>query len=215
MPRKNINRFHYLTQDLDGVSHAELCRDACMAGVRWVQFRSKNLEEKERQKQAIKCREITREFKAVFVVNDYVGLASDIAADGVHLGKGDMPIEEARKCLGEQVIIGGTSNSLADVKALLDTSADYIGCGPFSYTKTKDNISEIIGLQGYKDILLELLKVENKLPIIAIGGIKKADICQLSESGLNGVAVSGAINLAANRVGMAREFLVKMEQWTN
>lgn len=105
-----ISRFHYLTHDDEQKTHAELARAACEAGVRWIQFRKKEGLSDEVREEAIRVQNVCKEFGATFIVNDRVGLAYELGADGVHLGREDMPWQEAREALGPDAIIGGTAN---------------------------------------------------------------------------------------------------------
>lgn len=84
--------------------------------------------------------ELCRQYGATFIIDDRVDLVKEIGADGVHLGKLDMPIKEARKMLGKGFIIGGTANTFADIRQHVADGADYIGCGPFRFTTTKQKI---------------------------------------------------------------------------
>lgn len=102
---------------------------------------------------ALQVKEWCREQQATFLIDDRVALVKELQIDGVHLGKNDMPIAEARKILGDGFIIGGTANTFEDVKAHYEAGADYIGCGPFRFTTTKEKLSPILGLEGYKDII--------------------------------------------------------------
>ena len=106
-----------------------------------------------------------------------------INADGVHLGKNDMSIKEARNILGSNYIIGGTANTIEDIINIYQSGADYIGCGPFKFTTTKKKLSPIIGLNGYSNIISNMNKLHIDIPIVAIGGIvaqlqKSVDRCQ-------------------------------------
>ena len=94
----------------------------------------------------------------------HVELVKKIHADGVHLGKKDMPVAEARKMLGKDFIIGGTANTFEDVKMHYEAGADYIGCGPFRFTTTKKNLSPILGLEGYRSIVSQMKEAGIHLP---------------------------------------------------
>jgi len=124
----------------------------------------------------------------------------ELVADGVHLGKNDMPISEARRILGNEKIIGGTANTFADVQHLAAQGADYIGCGPFRYTPTKRNLAPILGLEGYRNILKQMQQVGISLPLIAIGGIVSTDSAALRDIGVSGIAISGAVLEAADPI---------------
>lgn len=136
---------------------------------------------------------LCRQYGATLIIDDRVGLVGETGADGVHLGKKDMPIKEARQLLGDK-IIGGTANTLADIKLLIDEGVDYIGLGPYRFTRTKANLSPIVGEEGYRTIMRDLCQQGlHKVPIVAIGGILASDITLLKDTGVDGIAVSGAI----------------------
>jgi thiamine-phosphate pyrophosphorylase len=97
-------------------------------------------------------KEICNGYKATLIINDNVYLAQQIAADGVHLGLTDMGIPEARRILGTYKIIGATANTFEDINSCTKYS-DYIGLGPFQFTTTKQKLSPILGLEGYRSIL--------------------------------------------------------------
>ena len=142
-----------------------------------------------------------------FLIDDRVALVKELQIDGVHLGKNDMPIAEARKILGDGFIIGGTANTFEDVKAHYEAGADYIGCGPFRFTTTKEKLSPILGLEGYKDIIQKMKEESIDIPLVAIGGITKEDIPEIMKTGVNGIALSGCILHAVNPVEETREIL--------
>ncbi|MFN0202135.1 MAG: thiamine phosphate synthase [Bacteroidia bacterium] len=194
-----IAKFHYLTQNLPHLSHEDLALTACKSGVKWLQLRMKNKTTEERKAIALAVQAICKEYATTFILNDYPQLAKEIGADGVHLGKKDMPVKEARELLGEKAIIGGTANNLEDILALYHAGANYVGLGPFRFTQTKENLSPILGLEGYESLLSQLASQGINLPIIAIGGIQISDIEQLMKTGVHGIAVSSLINLAEDR----------------
>ena len=147
-----------------------------------------------------KVAELCRRYNATFLLDDRVHLVAELGADGVHLGKNDMPISEARRILGNEKIIGGTANTFSDVQHLAAQGADYIGCGPFRYTPTKRNLAPILGLEGYRNILKQMQQADISLPLIAIGGIVSTDIAALRDIGVSGIAVSGAVLEAADPI---------------
>jgi thiamine-phosphate pyrophosphorylase len=149
---------------------------------------------------AIEALQMCKNVGATFIIDDRVELVKEIGADGVHLGKNDMPINEARKVLGESFIIGGTANTFEDVKAHYEASANYIGCGPFRFTTTKKNLSPVLGLDGYRNIINQMRDADIHLPIIAIGGITAEDIPAIIQTGINGIALSSTILRAANPI---------------
>lgn len=139
-------RYNYI----DGI------RMALEGGCRWIQLRMKDASEEEILKAAESTRKLCRQYDAVFILDDYVELVEKTGADGVHLGKNDMPIDEARRLIGKDKIIGGTANTFEDVKRIYSAGADYIGCGPFRFTTTKKKLSPILGLDGYRRIIEQM-----------------------------------------------------------
>jgi thiamine-phosphate pyrophosphorylase len=140
----------------------------------------------------------------VLIINDRVEVAAAIDAHGVHLGLEDMPVSEARRRLGEDKIIGGTANTLEDIRGHYIGGADYVGLGPYRYTTTKKNLSPILGLEGYRRIMSRLEEEGVTLPVIGIGGIGVKDVLPLLEAGLYGVAFSGMLVEASDRPGLVR-----------
>ena len=177
---------------LDGV------RMALEGGCQWIQLRMKDTSAEEVLKTAESTRKLCRQYDAVFLLDDYVELVERSGADGVHLGKNDMPIDEARRLLGRDKIIGGTANTFEDVKRIYSAGADYIGCGPFRFTTTKKKLSPILGLDGYRRIIEQMDAYGINIPVIAIGGILLQDVSDIMQTGVSGVAVSGAILNANN-----------------
>ena len=113
-----------------------------------------------------------------------------------------MPVGAARKILGEDVIIGGTANTIEDIREHQRQGADYIGLGPYRYTTTKKNLSPILGLGGYRRIMRELRQEQLSIPVVAIGGIEMKDVGQLFDAGLHGVAFSGMLVHAGDRAAV-------------
>ena len=93
---------------------------------------------------------ICRKYNATLILNDHVHLVKEIGANGVHLGKSDMSPVKARELLGSNYIIGGTANNMEDIRQLHKSGVDYIGLGPFRFTRTKKNLAPILGIEGYK-----------------------------------------------------------------
>ncbi|MHC9088194.1 thiamine phosphate synthase [Tenacibaculum sp. IMCC1] len=192
-----ISKLHYITQGKTPEEHIENVQRACASGAEWVQLRLKNLDPKTILETAQKAREITSHFQTRLIINDYYKVAKEIKADGVHLGKTDTCPLKAKEYLGDLYIVGGTANTLEDCKMLLEKKVDYIGLGPYQFTETKKNLSPVLGTTGYQ-MLLEELKTTT--PIIAIGGITIEDVSEVINTGVYGVAVSGAITQNFNSI---------------
>ncbi len=201
-----IASLHYITQNLPTVPHWEQAEKACLGGVKWVQLRVKNTPYEQWKEIALKTQAVCKRFHAKLIINDNFQLAHEIGADGVHLGKTDPSPVDARVLLGDAIIIGGTANTIDDIRNLHKAGVNYIGCGPYRFTKTKENLSPIVGLEGYKALIKQCREEGLTLPIVGIGGIQLEDVALLKEIGLYGVAVSSMINLAENPTEMASRF---------
>lgn len=208
----------YISHFTQQISYAEGIRMALEGGCRWIQLRMKDAPAEE----IIACAEevlpLCRRHGAKFLLDDHVELVRQLGADGVHLGKNDMPVDEARKILGPDIIIGGTANTIEDIIRLHKQGADYIGCGPFRFTTTKKNLSPILGLDGYKSIVLKMKELGIDLPIVAIGGITVEDIPAVMGTGVSGIALSGAILGAPDPVEMTARIIETIDNrqiWKN
>ena len=194
----------FITHYNDKYTYLDSARLALEGGCKWVQLRMKEAKYDEIKEMALRMMPLCKAHGATFIIDDQVELVKEIGADGVHLGKNDMPIAEARKILGNDFIIGGTANTFSDVKMHYEAGASYIGCGPFRFTTTKKNLSPILGLEGYRSIV-EHMKAEGiNIPMVAIGGITYDDIQNIMMTGVDGIALSGTILNAAHPVDETR-----------
>ena len=199
-----IPKLHYISQGSSPKEHLENIQKACASGSELVQLRLKNVSEKKILKLAKEAREITSHFQTRLIINDHYKIAKDVKADGVHLGKTDACPTMARKHLYTWQIIGGTANTLQDCETLISKEVDYISLGPFRFTTTKDNLSPLLGLNGYTAII-ESLKTET--PIIGVGGIITEDVTDILETGVSGIAVSGEITRDFNSIRLFNQLL--------
>ena len=205
----------FITHYTERYSHLDSVRIALEGGCQWIQLRMKEGSPEDILPIAKEAMSLCRKYDATFIIDDYVELAKQIGADGVHLGKNDMPITEARKTLGKDFIIGGTANTFEDIQMLYKAGANYIGCGPFRFTTTKKNLSPILGLEGYQQIISQMKENNISLPLIAIGGITKKDIPSLMQTGISGVALSGSILRAENPIEEMKEIIQTTHLWKN
>ena len=194
----------------DRYSYLDSIRLALEGGCRWIQLRMKDATEEDILPVALEAQRMCKEVGATFIIDDHVELVKRIKADGVHLGKKDMPIAEARKILGDDFIIGGTANTFEDVRAHYEAGANYIGCGPFRFTTTKKGLSPILGLEGYISICSQMKAEGIDLPIVAIGGITLDDIPQIMQTGVTGIALSGAVLNADDPVEEMKKFIAPL-----
>ena len=204
----NNYRLQFITHYSEKYTYIESARMALEGGCRWIQLRMKDTDTSLVEDTAIVIQKMCKDYGATFIVDDHVLLAKKINADGVHLGKNDMPIAEARKALGNSFIIGGTVNSFEDIlNTLQSTTPDYFGCGPFRFTATKKNLAPILGCEGYQAIVEKMKNMNINIPLIGIGGIEKSDIPMLLESGLTGIALSSSILKACNPIKEMRDIV--------
>ena len=128
----------FITNESDKYSHLEGAKLALEGGCRWIQLRMKKSSRDEIISVAQELKRECERYDAILIIDDYPDIAIEIKADGVHLGKNDMNPIEARNLMGEEYIIGGTANCFEDIKILVDANVDYIGLGPYRFTKTKE-----------------------------------------------------------------------------
>ena len=188
-----MRAIQFITHDTGCIGYAEGAKRALEGGCKWIQLRMKDATDDEVRMVAAEIMPLCKEKEAVFLLDDRVELAKELHADGVHLGKNDMPVDEARRILGEEYIIGGTANTFEDIERLARQGADYIGCGPFRFTTTKKNLSPLLGLEGYRKIISRMEAEGIRIPVIAIGGITAEDIPSILATGVGGIAVSGTV----------------------
>ncbi|MFM7021529.1 MAG: thiamine phosphate synthase [Flavobacteriales bacterium] len=205
---ENIAKLQFITSDDCSLSYLEQIKTVLDNGVGWVQLRAKKLDESQFAKVAEAAKKITESHKAVLIINDHVNVAKAVDAEGVHIGKEDLSPSIARQELGAK-IIGGTANTLEDI-LLKQQYVNYIGLGPFRFTSTKKKLSPVLGTEGYRDILQ---KVPGNLPVIGIGGVLAEDIEDLLNTGLHGIAVSGAIINDAQPAKKIKQFLKAIEAY--
>lgn len=206
----NNVRMQFISHFTDQYDYLDSIAMALEGGCRWVQLRMKDATPEEILPIALEAQKLCKAKDATFIIDDHVALVKEIGADGVHLGKLDMPVGEARKILGDSFIIGGTSNTFEDIAMHAAAGADYIGCGPFRFTTTKKNLSPVLGLEGYQILVAKMRENGLTLPIVAIGGINAADIPAIMRTGVSGIALSGTVLRAENPVSEMRKLMDMM-----
>lgn len=197
----------FITHSNTRYDYVEGARLALEGGCRWIQLRMKDAQEVEFLLAAKQIGAMCKEYGATFILDDHVEWVGITGADGVHLGKNDMPVDEARNQLGANRIIGGTANTFEDIERLWRQGANYIGCGPYRFTTTKKNLSPVLGLDGYRHIISKMKAHDINIPVVAIGGILQPDIKDVMATGVSGIAVSGAILNAENPVEEMKRFI--------
>lgn len=189
-----MEKLQYISQGITIEDQEFNIRKALDNGIKWIQVRWKNAPENKFIKLCEISKKLCSDYQAICIINDHVQIAKDIDTDGVHLGLKDSSIEIARDILGKDKIIGGTANTISDVLQRMNESCNYIGLGPLRFTSTKEQLSPILGFEGYDKIIRQLKSKSLELPkIFAIGGVVLEDIGFLRQMGIYGVAVSGQI----------------------
>ena len=202
-----MRSIQFITHQNDCIGYAEGAKMALEGGCKWIQLRMKDATDDEVRSVAAEIQPLCKQNEAIFLLDDRVELVRELHADGVHLGKNDMPVDEARRVLGEEFIIGGTANTFEDIERLASQGADYIGCGPFRFTTTKKNLAPVLRIEGYRDIIENMRRAGIDIPVVAIGGITASDIDDILATGVKGIAVSGSVLTAENPVAMMRTLI--------
>lgn len=183
----------FITHESERYSIAEEVQMAIEGGCRWIQLRMKDATDEEVRETALEIIPMCKETDTFLIIDDRVNVVADLKVSGVHLGKEDMDPLEARELLGPHAIIGITANTANDILKYKGKDIDYAGVGPFRFTTTKKRLAPELGLDGYREIVHTVREAGMDLPLVAIGGISLDDIDPLRETGVNGIAMSGAI----------------------
>lgn len=183
----------YLIHGLYAIADTHLLSDkhldnavtlALLGGATLIQYRDKSPEVKQRYQQALSLQLICRQYNVPLIINDDVALASQIGADGVHLGQGDLSLASAREILSTEAIIGVSCyNQLAQAIAAEQAGADYVAFGRLFPSKTKPE-----PIYASLELLREARKILH-LPIVAIGGMTPENTPPVIKAGANAVAV--------------------------
>ncbi len=210
-----MNTIYYISHATTHLSQLDGIAAALEGGCRWIQLRMKDVDDATFCRIALQARKLCRQHGARLILDDRVHLVNDVGADGVHLGICDMPIGEARRLLGTQHIIGATANTLDQALAAAAAGADYLGCGPFRFTTTKEKLAPLLGLEGYRHIIAGLHGYGIDIPVVAIGGIRADDVSDILSTGVQGIAVSSAVTGAGNPAEAMCRLLNEMKYHNN
>jgi thiamine-phosphate pyrophosphorylase len=205
--KKYISRFHYLTQDLPNRSHVEQVQLACQAGANWVQYRCLTKSDEKLINELNQIAGICDDWGATLVVTNHYHLLDRVDAQGVHIEDLDADLMAIRAKIGEDKTLGASATnmeSLLGVQAL--AVVDYCGYGPFAHTTTKLNDKPLLGFDGYGQLKRMMLEI----PVIAVGGIGINDVELLLQTGVYGIAVSSAVNLALDPAAAVKEIYKKI-----
>lgn len=197
----------YITNTDAPTSVVDQVKGVLAGGCRWIQVRMKDASDEEISKVVNEIKPLCLEAESFLILDDRVELAKTLDVGGVHLGKGDMLPQQARVILGPAAVIGCTANTIDDILAVCRLDVDYIGMGPYRETTTKKNLAPVLGLDGIKNLCEDMTAREINLAHVAVGGIRPEDVVPLMESGVDGIAVSGAIAFANDIRKATEEFV--------
>ncbi|MBB6734256.1 thiamine phosphate synthase [Cohnella zeiphila] len=183
----------------------EVMEQAILGGADIVQLRDKKSDKPELLRKAKELRELTRRHGVTFIVNDHLDVAIESDADGVHLGQGDLPIEEARKRIGAGKIIGISTHAIEEARLAERQGADYIGVGPIFPTKTKEDVVAPVTVSYIREVASEI-----RIPFVAIGGIKLSNADQVIAAGATRICAVSEIVGSADVKGTCEAFLAKL-----
>lgn len=181
----NLGVYFITDRSLSKIPVIETVKQALKGGAKIIQYREKRLTKEEKLKEAKKIIKLTKG-KAIFIVNDDLEIAKEVNADGIHIGQ-DQNLENARAFLGDK-IIGVTVHNLKEAKDAENLGANYIALSPIFNTDTKKDAGKPAGIK-----LIEEIKSQVQIPIVAIGGINENNINQVIDAGVRNIAMISAI----------------------
>ena len=184
---------------LNGRKLSDIVKESLDGGVTFVQLREKELEEDKFLEEAKELKELCKEYKVPFVINDNVDIAIAMDADGVHVGQSDMEAGNVRAKLGPDKIIGVSAQTVEQAVFAQQRGADYLGVGAVFPTGSKDDAVEV------SHETLKAICEAVSIPVIAIGGISSENVKELAGSGIVGIAVISAIYAAKDIKKAAEE----------
>jgi len=200
----------YLISDRKQVPGGNLCaavEGALRGGVRAVQLREKDLSGRELHELACRLRELTSRYGAKLILNERLDIALAVGADGVHLGENSIPLRQARKVAGEGLLIGVSCHDREKALAAQDNGADFITFSPIFFTPSKAPYGEPVGTERLAEVC-RLLRV----PVFALGGIKREKVRTVLGHGAHGIALISAILAAGDPEQAAREMMALLNE---
>jgi thiamine-phosphate pyrophosphorylase len=211
---KYIEKLHYITHDTLHLSHIEQVQLACEAGAKWIQYRCLSKTDEALLQDINAIAEICDDWGTTLIVTDHIHLNGKADIQGFHIEDMDADFIALRKRVGDDITLGGSANTIENLIRLASEGADYAGFGPYALTETKPNNYKLLGVEGYQNAVRELSDQAINLPVLAVGGIKTYDVEALMQTGIYGVAVSGAINFADDFIEAYQDFYTLVKEST-
>ncbi len=184
----------------------EQVEDALKGGATCIQLREKELDDENFLQEAVEMKQLCEKYQVPFIINDNVEIAVKCNADGIHVGQSDMEAGNVREVVGEKMILGVSAQTVEQAVAAEKAGADYLGVGAVFNTTTKLDACEVP-----HDTLKAICEAVS-IPVVAIGGISKANILELSGSGVDGVALVSAIFAAEDIEAECKELFALSEK---
>src|SRR5690606_14218220 len=184
----------------------DVMEQAILGGVDIIQLRDKSGDIEAIRKKAVALRQLTAQYGVTFIVNEYIDIALEVDADGVHLGQGDVPLAEARRRMGNK-IIGISTHAIEEAIQAERDGADYIGVGPIYPTKTKEDVVDPVTVSYVKEVASTI-----RIPFVAIGGIKLHNVDEVIKAGATRICAVSEIVGSDDIQRTCREFLSKLEK---
>lgn len=203
---KYIEKFQYITHDIPHLSHIEQVQLACEAGAKWIQYRCLSKTDEELLQDINAIAEICDDWGTTLIVTDHVHLNGKADIQGFHIEDMNADFTVLRKLVGNDITLGGSANTFENLIRLASEGADYAGFGPYAVTETKPNDYPLLDLEGYQQAIRELEEKGIDLPVLAVGGVKIYDVEALMQTGVYGIAVSGAVNFADDFIEAYQDF---------
>ncbi|WP_018923779.1 thiamine phosphate synthase [Salsuginibacillus kocurii] len=185
----------------------EVMTEVCEGGADIIQLRDKTSSKKEVLEKAYMLRELTEAHGVTFIVNDHIDVALAVDADGIHLGQDDLPLQEARRIVGPNKLIGISTHAVEEAKEAEAHGADYIGAGPVFPTNTKSDVVDPV-TTGY----IQEIANSVSIPFVAIGGIKLQNVDEVLEAGATRVCVVSEIVGSNDVKGVCQHFVQKLTE---
>lgn len=204
---KEMMRLYAVTDRswLRGQTLCEQVEQALIGGATLLQLREKELDDESFLREAVELTKLCHRYGIPLLINDNVEIARRSGADGVHVGQDDMEAASVRSILGSDMIVGVTAKTVQQAIRAQEAGADYLGSGAVFGSATKLNAKPMT-----KELLNAICHAV-EIPVVAIGGINRQNILELSGTDIDGVAVVSGI-FAADDIEKECRYLLKTAQ---
>lgn len=185
----------------------QVMEEAILGGVDIIQLRDKYSSKKEVLRKAKLLKELTQKYDIPLIINDHIDVAVAVDADGIHIGQDDLPLEEARKIIGKNKIIGISTHEIEEAREAQNNGADYIGVGPIFPTKSKVDVVDPVTTKYIEEVVKEIT-----IPFVAIGGIKLHNVDQVLDAGATRICAISEIVGNEDVTRVCQLFIKKIEE---